>query len=561
MNGGTVKATGSGPAINMSAVGSEKGGTLVINDGEVKALFEGGVGIMAYRDTEVTITGGTVKADSYALRGRAGTGSSSSGDKAKFTVTGGSIISTGASAIWAPQAEGVVTVSGGTISGYDSGIIIGGGTLTVTDGIISGKTDSYSPALIVDKKVAVTGCAIAVIQDTDKSAIQVNVSGGTLTGYLPFSESNPRNNDTTSLQRINYSITGGLFHSTGTQAVGIADYLNGPFISGGRFTYSVSNYVMDSYAEFQNTGTDPYFVRLDKPAFVLHSLVLTGRIGVNFFMDLTSLTDEQRAASYVDFTVSGKNGGIQHVPFNENFKNSSGEYYGFTCSVNSVQMADTITAVFHYSDGEGEKTLTKEYTVEEYLSNFTDSQIPSLNGLVRAVSDYGYYAQRYLSAYAVTPWVLGTDHKEMTGAYTGSYSYALSDLSPYAIQKQLSSDISGVSYSLTLDSDTAINLFIAPVSGYEGDITVTVDGNVAVPVLTGGRYKIVISGINSLNLAHMHHVVITTTDGQSTVDVSVLSYAYAAMNDSSEANMAMCALYDYYLKSVAYDEYIKSLGN
>ncbi len=335
--------------------------------------------------------------------------------------------------------------------------------------------------------------------------------------------------------------------------------LSGYSVSAGTISGDMNPYTLTMPAG--NVTITAIYEDIPVPKFASQSLGLSGQIGVNFFMDLSCLTDEQMAASYVDFTVSGKNGGTQHVPFNGNFKNSGGDYYGFTCRVNSVQMADTITAVFHYTDSEGDKTLTKEYTVEEYLSNFTDSQKPALNGLVRAVSDYGYYAQRYLSAYAVTPWTLNVDHQSMTGAYTGSYSYTLSDLSQYAIQKQLSSDISGVSYSLTLDSDTAINLFIIPAPGYDGDIAVTVDGNNAVPVLTGGRYKIVISGINSLNLAHMHHVVITTSTGQSTVDVSVLSYAYAAMNDSTEARMAMSALYDYYLKSVAYDDYLKSLGN
>ncbi|MBQ7599225.1 MAG: BspA family leucine-rich repeat surface protein, partial [Clostridia bacterium] len=318
------------------------------------------------------------------------------------------------------------------------------------------------------------------------------------------------------------------------------------------------------------------------PEFKKQSAGLKGQIEVNFFMDLDCLTAAQKAASYTDFTVSGKNGRTERVGFDPGNMNTGGEYYGFTFPVNSVQMADRITAVFHYTDDDGNgSTVTKEYSVEEYLGYFIDlatsnpgTYSDELIDLVKAINDYGYYAQRYLSVHAVTPWTLEADHKDMTTVYTDSYTYTLSDLSPYAIQKELRSDISAVSYSLTLDSDTAINLFISPISGYTGDIAVTVDGNAVAPVMTGGRYKIVIPGINSLNLAHMHRVVITTAAGESTVDVSVLSYAYAAYAASVEISdnnaetikdpvtrNAMCALYDYYLKSDAYSKSLNQQNN
>ncbi len=302
------------------------------------------------------------------------------------------------------------------------------------------------------------------------------------------------------------------------------------------------------------------------PEFEKQSAGLKGQIEVNFFMDLDCLTAAQRTASYTDFTVSGKNGRTERVGFDPGNMNTSGEYYGFTFPVNSVQMADKITAVFHYADDDGnDSTVTKEYSVEEYLGYFIDqaTQNPGtysneLIDLVKAINDYGYYAQQYLSANAVTPWTIGTDHTGMSNVYTASYTYTKAALEGYRIQRDLNADIKAVSYSLTLDTDTAINLFITTADGYTGSVTASIGGNALDVIQTGGRYKIVIAGIPANLLGDMKTVTITTTSGTSTVRVSALSYAYAAFDDSDEARMAMSAMYDYYLKSNAY---IQSLNN
>ena len=86
------------------------------------------------------------------------------------------------------------------------------------------------------------------------------------------------------------------------------------------------------------------------------------------------------------------------------------------------------------------------------------------------------------------------------------------------------------------------------------------DGTPLEVTKTGTRYKLVIEGIPSHLLGKTFTVNIRTDNGISTVDVSVLSYAYAAFEDNTEATMAMSALYDYYLKSVAYIEYVESLN-
>jgi surface protein len=304
------------------------------------------------------------------------------------------------------------------------------------------------------------------------------------------------------------------------------------------------------------------------PQFKVQSIGLDGQIGVNFFVEIPDeiMSGTGAIGSYMDFSISGKNGKTGQEPIDKDFKSVSNEhqYYGFTFPVNSVQMADTITAVYHYRNAEGnDSTITKEYSVQQYLNNFTTLSEPqALVSLVKAINDYGYYAQRYLSANAVTRWTLGTDHEAMTNVYTTSYAYTKDNLEQYAIRRSLSSDIKGISYSLTLDTDTAINLFITlSDANYSGTLTATLsDGTPLEVTKTGTRYKLVIEGIPSHLLGKTFTVNIRTDNGISTVDVSVLSYAYAAFEDNAEATMAMSALYDYYLKSVAYIEYVESLN-
>jgi len=137
---------------------------------------------------------------------------------------------------------------------------------------------------------------------------------------------------------------------------------------------------------------------------------------------------------------------------------------------------------------------------------------------------------------------------------TTSYSFTKQDLDSYKIQRNLKEeDIASVSYSLTLDTNTAINLYATPAEGYTGAVTAALsDGTNLDVVKTGSRYKITISGVSAHLLSKMYEVKITTEHGESTVNVSALSYAYACMDDTDPAKMVMSALYDYYLKAIAY---------
>ncbi len=97
-------------------------------------------------------------------------------------------------------------------------------------------------------------------------------------------------------------------------------------------------------------------------------LSLAGDLGVHFYMDLKSLPEDALDDTYMEFTVSGK---TVKVGFDPENMNAAGEYYGFTCRVNVLQMAENIHAVFHY----GDSTVETDYSVENISTTYSNMPV------------------------------------------------------------------------------------------------------------------------------------------------------------------------------------------
>ncbi|MBR5772630.1 MAG: InlB B-repeat-containing protein, partial [Clostridia bacterium] len=252
VNGGTVEALGNGAAINLHS-----NATLTVNGGEIKALYEdediGGAGITAFKNTEVTVTAGSVSAFSHALAGNGADSGQNEGTNAKFTITGGTLTSAAGAGIYAPQVNGETVITGGTITGGRTGVEIRAGSLTIEGGKISGNKEECD--YTANKNGLTTkGAAVSVCQHATKQPIDVTISGGTFEAKLPFSEVNALENPAEDVANITYEITGGTFISTDTSsdaaAVRVEDYANGPFISGGEYSHPVDeNYIAEGYSD------------------------------------------------------------------------------------------------------------------------------------------------------------------------------------------------------------------------------------------------------------------------------------------------------------------------
>ena len=294
------------------------------------------------------------------------------------------------------------------------------------------------------------------------------------------------------------------------------------------------------------------------PSFASHTLVLSGKIGVNFFMELPEIDGVDYADSYMTFAISG-GGSVSDdpVPYDANFISQTNGYYGFTCYVTSIQMADTITATFHYGDG---LTVSGEYSVKQYIESFDtymDSFDQATINLVHALADFGHYVQLFLSD--ARNWTIGTDDDqfaEMSKFYQDSYDTDAikTAVADYAIGKTLCSDITKVSYTLLTDSDTAIYLYFKPAADYSGSFTATVNGeSAAATKQKDGRYLVTIPNIGAHKLGETFTVKAVTTNGETTVTVSALSYvkgvldAYTSESTKDvNARNAVAAIYAYY---------------
>lgn len=210
MNGGKVATLGNAAAVNLGTAGSK----FVMNGGEIEALWvnadhtKAGNGVTAFKDTEFIMNGGSITATGNAVSGN-GSGPESGnadGSNAKFSINGGTITSTLATGIYAPQLNGVNTITGGTIKGI-TGIEIRAGKLTVTGGTILG-TGDYE---VTNNANGLTtkGAAISVAQHTSQQPIEVYISGGEFDAYAPISSANPMDYTQEVIDRIDISIVGG----------------------------------------------------------------------------------------------------------------------------------------------------------------------------------------------------------------------------------------------------------------------------------------------------------------------------------------------------------------
>lgn len=254
INGGTVQTNSDDYGVLLSKPGS----TLYMNGGEILATYNpgpnsgsGGVGVGAFKDTSVVMTGGTIRSHSQGLCGNGSISGKSEGTNAKFTISGGEIYSDTVG-IYAPQPNGETTISGGTVSGGSVGIEVRAGKLTISGGNIIGGQSEHFVSVPNYSGTTAYNAAVAVSQHNTKLPIEVVITGGTFKADLPFAETNPMQNSADDISKISIRIENGSkapeFISTGDTSIFSEDFEK--FIYGGRYTHDIDDgYVADNHGE------------------------------------------------------------------------------------------------------------------------------------------------------------------------------------------------------------------------------------------------------------------------------------------------------------------------
>ncbi len=255
-NGGIIRVQEDNSGITLGAPGAK----VVMNGGTIEAPYKednrGGLGILAFKDTEVIVNGGTIESSSFCLASNGSTSGNSEGSNAKFTINGGNFTSTDATTMYLPQPNGLTNINGGTFIGATNVIELRAGTLNITDGTFISTSSTYSSAAN-DSGTTLKGAAVGVAQHNTKLPINVNITGGTFTAKVPFAVENPNGNSDEDLAKIHLNIEKTSskplkFVSTGDTTV--INILNTKFIKGGLYTHSVASFIPSGYKEINTDG-------------------------------------------------------------------------------------------------------------------------------------------------------------------------------------------------------------------------------------------------------------------------------------------------------------------
>ena len=161
-----------------------------------------------------------------------------------ININGGELTGTDGYAIYHPQS-GELNITGGRLTGGETGIEIRAGKLNLSgDAVITAKG---IPTTTTPNGSGTTtvGAGIAVTQHTTKLPLEVNISGGTISGYTALYQSNPENNDEEAQAKVKLNVTGGTFMTANGGTLAVYSENKTGFISGGRFSSDPSAYVVD----------------------------------------------------------------------------------------------------------------------------------------------------------------------------------------------------------------------------------------------------------------------------------------------------------------------------
>lgn len=315
------------------------------------------------------------------------------------------------------------------------------------------------------------------------------------------------------------------------------------------------NYRLKSEAEFPKHSRDDEFTTAEfnaaypmstesyqVPSFLGHAVALYNEIAVKFLVDIPETVDKNSV--YVVFNLS--DGRSHRVDFSESVASSyTDTSYFFTCRINSLEVADTITATLHY--GTVGDTVENTYSAQQYCQDiqtrggYSDYVV----NLVKSIQNYGYYLQK-------SGWTDNLTHTEAVPA-TELTADDIARVKPlveqYAFVSPVGKDsiITASAYSVVMNSTTKINLYVQLGENYYYP-----EGSTYKPVDLNGEprwYVYTIEDIDPRNIGSTYKI--------GKAEVSVLSYVNAFLNGKArdyevEKKYALIALYDYYKAVQAY---------
>ena len=313
-------------------------------------------------------------------------------------------------------------------------------------------------------------------------------------------------------------------------------------------TNDYNSYRLSYYRLGYNDGIVIITQKILNPEVIGHSLLLSDEIGVRFRVSFPDNFDSSNC--YCEFLSSDGRSSTMIYDDSISINGSNDRYFVF--NINALELADEITAVLYYGDGQ---MITDDYSAMEYITFVQDnpgrfSNSERIVALVNALQDYGYYLQH-------SGWTDNLMHTPISepSRYLGNedISDALIGVNSYSLITDLGDSglTDTVRVALTLNSRTQLRISVRPEEG----VSITSSGYTIRTIDNVEYYQFSISNIGPKNLDKEYTLIVETDRGTGSVCVSALYYINAIMNSgilNNDQMLSMTAYYNYYYAAENY---------
>lgn len=189
----------------------------------------------------LNVEGGLIESNGVAITGNGGYHGTT------INISGGEIVSHYGTAIYHPQ-DGEMNISGGKITGGETGIELRSGKLNISGGEISCNGDPFS-ASPNGNGMTTVGAALAITQHTTNKDINVTITGGIFTGKRAIYEEDLQDSN---VDNIKINISDGTFNGE-VYSENVRD-----FITGGTFSHPTALDYLGEDANIKINLTENY---------------------------------------------------------------------------------------------------------------------------------------------------------------------------------------------------------------------------------------------------------------------------------------------------------------
>ena len=304
------------------------------------------------------------------------------------------------------------------------------------------------------------------------------------------------------------------------------------------------------YARIDRPGTPGYLTPKAKvaPAFKGVGLTLAREIGLNFTVALPKENNLDFSDSFITLSIDDKDARSEDVAVSQDQIDQQAASFIF--DVTTVEIAEPVTAVFHYKDSGVEKTIELSYCVQDYFYDFDkqeDKYDDNTIALVHALANMGYHLSGYL--YSINDWELWEDYNAVNKDYFPvDWDNARNGLKKYNTKAALGDSGIKAKASVSFDSLTAINVSLNAPAGADVSATATFGNRTSEAVKQAdGRWFVRVEGIRPQHLDKDVHVTGTCNGKPFSIDVSVLSLLNAGFDTNDNLpNSAFSAVFYYW---------------